>query len=142
MKLRLLFWVLFVGFLVTFDQILKFFSGADYQLNLVGAGSFVFFRTNKIFWLILTGVILFGLAIYILKSSQLTKKTWLAWALVWGGGLANWLDRLIYGGVRDIWPIYGTNLKNNFADYALTFGIIWLMIDELRKSTQKPEKFL
>jgi len=135
-------WLGLAIWLVVIDQGLKTFLGKNLQLNSLGAFSFSWGANSKLVWLILPATTLLIMWLYLIKSTQLAKTSWPAWSLIWGGGLSNWLDRVIYGGVRDIWPIYATNLKNNLADYALTFGIIWLMIDWLWKSTQKPKKFL
>jgi lipoprotein signal peptidase len=139
-------WILTTSLVVGLDQLFKFwfsiYNSMAVQLNPVGAGSFLWLSTNRLVWLSLTGVILIGMVVYLQRSAELTKKTWLAWALIWGGGASNWLDRLIWGGVKDIWPILGTNLKNNLADYALTVGVIWLMIDSLLAMTSKSRQIL
>jgi lipoprotein signal peptidase len=144
MKLKHQLWILFAITLVTLDQFLKQWFSINFpskvQLNLVGAGSLPWLSHEKPIWLIVTGAILISIAGYIHMSSKLNSNQRLAWTLILSGGISNWLDRLIYGGVRDIWLIYGTNLKNNLADYALTLGVIWLMIQLLTQTTDSKPK--
>jgi len=47
--------------------------------------------------------------------------------LFFGGGLSNIFDRALYGGVRDWFPLFNTNITNNLADWAL-FGAITLLL--------------
>lgn len=59
--------------------------------------------------------------------SPLTRVQRLGMALILGGALGNWLDRLRFGAVIDfldfrIWPVF------NIADSAITLGIVILSI--------------
>lgn len=48
-------------------------------------------------------------------------------AIFWGFAVSNILDRLIFGGVRDIWIIPGTNIVNNLADWGIaSITIYWM----------------
>jgi len=58
----------------------------------------------------------------------------LASSLFFGGGISNVIDRVMIGGVRDWLPVPFFNLQNNFADYAIAFGLLWLLLFGLRKS--------
>lgn len=146
MTLKILRWLVVVSLVVGLDQLVKLwfslYSRSQIQLNFLGAGSLNLFGESNTPWIILAGVVLISILIYLVKSNELDSKNWFGWALIWGGGMSNWLDRLTLGGVRDFWPILGTDLKNNLADYALTFGLIWLMINSLLELTKKPGKIL
>lgn len=107
------------------------------QLNQVGALSQDFFGLGTGFWLVLTGIVLIALSMVALRSTTLSS---LPTALLIGGGLSNWLDRWLYGGVRDWLVIPGTALKNNLADYALTAAVVvWLWQNLFTASPATPE---
>lgn len=48
-----------------------------------------------------------------------------------GGALANVLDRLIYGGVRDWLPLLVVPYKNNVADWAIFAAVASIVISQL-----------
>lgn len=53
---------------------------------------------------------------------------WLGIGMVLGGGLSNWLDRAVYGAVRDPLRVPFTSLNNNLADYAIFIGILAVVL--------------
>jgi signal peptidase II len=90
--------------------------------------------TNRGVWpLIVTGVIILGLAVWfvsILRSGELPLQA--AWPVgfIFGGAMANFVDRLMDGQVTDFidvglgtrrWPAF------NLADSCIVIGIVWLM---------------
>lgn len=59
---------------------------------------------------------------------------WPAWSknaiflgLLVGGGLANAIDRIMTGAVRDWLPIPFTGMYNNLADYAIFIALCWFI---------------
>ncbi|OGJ21360.1 MAG: hypothetical protein A3J60_02575 [Candidatus Pacebacteria bacterium RIFCSPHIGHO2_02_FULL_46_9] len=55
------------------------------------------------------------------------QRSVVATGLFFGGAISNVLDRLLYGGVRDWLVLPGTGLHNNVADWAIFFGLAWLL---------------
>ena len=54
------------------------------------------------------------------------------WYVILGGGIANLIDRLVWGGVRDF--IYLPFMPVvNLADVAITIGAVWISLRYLRK---------
>lgn len=91
----------------------------------------------SILLLILTPLILLFILIIARKSSEM-EKVFLA--MIFGGGLGNWIDRLIFGAVLDFidlhlgrfhWPAF------NIADLAITLGIILLILTHVLKNPRK-----
>lgn len=146
MTLKQIRWIFLAGIAVGLDQLVKFWFSvylpSHIQHNYLGVAGLTWFGSNKFTWLVLTGTVLLTVTLHAWKKTELSRETWWGWALIWGGGLSNWLDRLILGGVRDFWPIWGTDLKNNLADYFLTVGIVWLMINSLLEIRKKPSQIL
>lgn len=59
-----------------------------------------------------------------------------------GGAVANLIDRLIWGGVRDWLPIPFTGLLNNLADWAIAAAVVMLcarlMVERIWTATRHP----
>jgi signal peptidase II len=77
---------------------------------------------------VLLGAVLVG---FVLRSGA-TRVDLLAVALVIGGGVANWLDRLAHGGAVTDFVSVGVGLLRtgifNFADVAITAGVLLLLV--------------
>lgn len=76
-----------------------------------------------------TSVLLLALCIYTAKAMHLTPIAQMAFSCVLGGGIGNWIDRMMYGSVTDYirllmidFPIF------NLADIAITGGVAVLLI--------------
>ena len=59
----------------------------------------------------------------------------LAFALILGGAVGNWIDRLRFGSVIDfldfrVWPVF------NIADSAITIGVVWYLLILMRGKKQ------
>lgn len=78
--------------------------------------------------MVLVGVMALGIGWYLWRRRQ----AYPLWAgLFVGGMLSNGLDRLLLGGVRDWFTIPGTQIMNNFADVAISIGmigIVWTIV--------------
>jgi len=59
------------------------------------------------------------------------KTVAVGYGLLLGGGFSNLLDRWLYGGVRDIWPVPFLSLTNNLADWAIFLAVVLLVIGEI-----------
>ncbi|MBQ8589096.1 MAG: signal peptidase II [Firmicutes bacterium] len=93
--------------------------------------------------LIVTGIAMAGIAVYMIvaqKKKELTPMGMWALALILGGGLGNFFDRVRFGYVVDffdfrIWPIF------NVADIAVCCGcgllVFYVMVWEPRLEKQK-----
>lgn len=57
------------------------------------------------------------MALATFPSAQKDKKLLACHALFFAGALSNWLDRIFFDGVRDIWPFFG--VRNNLADWLI-----------------------
>ncbi|HKE95935.1 MAG TPA: signal peptidase II [Povalibacter sp.] len=87
------------------------------------------------------GGILFGLLAYLLRKKPLDARTVLPLSLVIGGGISNLIDRVLYDGyVVDFINVGIGPLRTgifNIADVAISTGVVWLLLGELRG---KPDK--
>lgn len=63
-------------------------------------------------------------------------KKW-GWALIILGGLLNFGERCLTGGVRDYWLIPGTLIYNNVNDYLIAIGAGELLVNFIWKKRQK-----
>ena len=91
------------------------------------------------------GVILAGLAAYLLFAKRIQPTSVLPLSLVLGGGVSNLIDRIAYGGyVVDFLNLGIGSLRTgifNVADIAISAGVGWLLIGEfLHKPQQKAEQ--
>jgi signal peptidase II len=91
------------------------------------------------------GVILAGLAVYLLFAKRIQPTSVLPLSLVLGGGVSNLIDRIVYGGyVVDFLNLGIGSLRTgifNVADIAISTGVVWLLIGEfLHKPQQKAEQ--
>jgi lipoprotein signal peptidase len=121
--------------IVFVDQVTKWLAQTyltnTTQYNSLGAGSVAWLGSSQLVWLWGSAGILFLLGFFAYKSMMHSPSTWFGWSLIIGGGLSNWLDRYLLGGVVDWLTIPGLGLKNNLADYALTAGVVWLVWQQL-----------
>jgi signal peptidase II len=139
--------ILFFVFLL--DQLTKFLafrllSGTDtlpvipnfFHLTLVhNTGiAFGFFRQHPEILLILITISLVFLFIWGWKNTELPKFQRHALAMILGGAVGNWLDRVRFGAVIDfldfrIWPVF------NIADSAITIGVTLFAFSVLFKKS-------
>lgn len=112
---------------ILFDQVTKYIA-RYFGVAMLNSGiSFGLFSNNSsLVFVAITFSILFFF--YYLSSViySLSHHS-LAFGLLFGGGLANCIDRLVYGGVWDFLPIPFTRLQNNIADYAIALSIFLLI---------------
>ena len=78
-------------------------------------------------FIVVTGVVLAGLAVYGIRAPDLHRAEVLALALVVGGGIGNLIDRIALGIVRDFLFMGMGRLRTgvfNVADVAITTGAV------------------
>jgi signal peptidase II len=87
--------------------------------------------TYTIYFMVFVGIIWY----FRKRYSAMRRMEWLGWALVISGGVSNVFERLFIGYVRDIIQIpFGGII--NLADIYISFGIVLLLISELRVTRQ------
>lgn len=134
MKLKLL---SIAGIVIGIDQVTKYW--ADHQgLTQLNAGfSLGLFTTSNQALLIFFTVAIMVFLWFCCKDIWIRLP--LIAGLLFGGGLANIVDRIIFGGVRDWLPIPGFALKNNIADWAISLSLISLILLELYQQLVQKE---
>ena len=104
-----------------------------YSAN-TGAAFGIFPELSQLFQ-ILPMIIVLVILYFVYHSPNSATVMHLAFGLVVGGALGNFIDRLQHGHVVDFFHIYipPLNFSNvsNFADHAIVFGVIILLIDNL-----------
>ena len=114
-------------------HVIRGFFDLTYVRNTGVAWSFL--DNNKYFVLILSGLIIMGIVYYIYKEKPNRKITKLAYSLILGGALGNFINRVFYGYVIDFldFKIFGYSYPIfNIADVFIVLGVIILMYDTWR----------
>lgn len=96
--------------------------------------AFGVFRQYPAILLILISLSLAGLLIWGIRKTDMSRLQRLALAMILGGALGNWADRLRLGAVIDfidfrIWPVF------NIADSAISIGVLILAWFFLKKKS-------
>ena len=110
-------------------MIIKNFFNITYVRNTGAA--FSIFSENTFLVLIVSFIIIIVIILYISKNKPSNKMERVAYSLILGGAIGNFIDRVIYGYVRDFieidifgwdYPIF------NLADVFVVVGVILLVI--------------
>lgn len=129
--------------LAVIDQVIKFFVNAN--LKEVGSVSvidnllsftyvenngvaFGSFAGNRWIFVALTTALIAAILIYMFKKKPQSKLFYASVALIVGGGIGNFIDRVLYGYVIDYISLSFFPPVCNFADYCITVGTVLLMI--------------
>lgn len=129
--------------LAAIDQVIKFFVNAN--LKEVGSVSvidnllsftyvenngvaFGSFAGNRWIFVVLTTALIAAILIYMFKKKPQSKLFYASVALIVGGGIGNFIDRVLYGYVIDYISLSFFPPVCNFADYCITVGTVLLMI--------------
>lgn len=89
--------------------------------------------------IIISAVLLY----YYARSKSEAVLQHVALAMVMGGAIGNVIDRIQHGSVVDFFHIYIPNLisnVSNFADHAVVFGVIILIIDSYLEERREKRK--
>ena len=119
MRLLLIFSILIL------DQGTKYFFGG--QLNQ--GVSFSFLQISPIILVVMQLVLLFLVA-RVMRSN-------ICAGLILGGGISNLVDRVLFGGVRDWMTLPVIGLRNNLADWAIVFGLLWYTISHENRNRRE-----
>lgn len=110
-------------------MIIKNFFNITYVRNTGAA--FSIFSGNTFLVMIISFMIIMGIILYIRKNKPSNKIEKISYSLILGGAIGNFIDRIIYGYVRDFieidifgwdYPIF------NLADVFVVVGVILLVI--------------
>ena len=110
-------------------MIIKNFFNITYVRNTGAA--FSIFSGNTFLVMIVSFIIIIGIILYISKNKPSNKIDKISYSLILGGAIGNFIDRIIYGYVRDFieidifgwdYPIF------NLADVFVVVGVILLVI--------------
>lgn len=110
-------------------MVIKNFFNITYVRN--PGAAFSIFSTNSFLVMIISFIIIIGIILYISKNKPSNKMERVAYSLILGGAIGNFIDRVIYGYVRDFieidifgwdYPIF------NLADVFVVVGVILLVI--------------
>lgn len=129
--------------LTAIDQVIKFFVNAN--LKEVGSVSvidnllsftyvenngvaFGSFAGNRWIFVVLTTALIAAILIYMFKKKPQSKLFYASVALIVGGGIGNFIDRVLYGYVIDYISLSFFPPVCNFADYCITVGTVLFMI--------------
>lgn len=129
--------------LAAIDQVIKFFVNAN--LKEVGSVSvidnllsftyvenngvaFGSFAGNRWIFVVFTTALIAAILIYMFKKKPQSKLFYASVALIVGGGIGNFIDRVLYGYVIDYISLSFFPPVCNFADYCITVGTVLLMI--------------
>ena len=114
-------------------MIIKNFFNITYVRNTGAA--FSIFSGNTFLVMIVSFIIIIGIILYISKNKPSNKIDKISYSLILGGAIGNFIDRIIYGYVRDFieidifgwdYPIF------NLADVFVVVGVILLVITTWR----------
>lgn len=100
--------------------------------------AFGILQNQRIFFLIVTTVVVIGIIYYMLKLKPEKRRLAFSLSIILGGASGNFIDRLLFGEVVDFIDVY-IKLGNfswdyaifNIADSALVIGVSILLIDTL-----------
>ncbi len=94
--------------------------------------AFGLFQDRNLFFVVLSAVVIAGLAVLLFKEEKKTNSvfSWAPLVLLLGGAVGNLIDRLRFGYVIDFidfrfWPVF------NVADSCITVGIVWLLLTSI-----------
>lgn len=115
------------------DQSSKFFVAKFTRLAINSGVSFGMMAKIDGNIMLLFIIILLALFGYFLRS--LWQKHPLAAGVLFGGAISNVMDRVLFGGVRDWFPLPFVHLNNNLADWSICFAIMYLFWQEVMRPT-------
>ena len=110
-------------------MVIKNFFNITYVRN--PGAAFSIFSGNTFLVMIISFIIIIGIILYISKNKPSNKIEKISYSLILGGAIGNFIDRIIYGYVRDFieidifgwdYPIF------NLADVFVVVGVILLVI--------------
>ena len=146
-KILLITFIVFIAdfiskFLVTrvleSGQNIKIIKNILYLTYVRNTGVAFNFLDGMLIFIILMTLVVIGFIFKYVLSNELSKFECLGYSLIIGGALGNLLDRVFYGYVIDFIDIYIFNYDYpvfNFADVAIVFGVIIILVINLKKES-------
>lgn len=122
--------------LIFLDQFTKYLASQAGISHLNKGVSLGLISTNN-------QVVLATTIIFVMTALWLwQKKLWLRYpvvgGLLFGGGISNLMDRILFKGVRDWLPVPGFDLSNNIADWSISLAIAAILLLEIKASRSTP----
>lgn len=119
-----------LGAVVLLDQFTKYLAtqAGISQLNRGVSWGLIDTKSQ----VILTTAIIFLMVALWLWQKPLWNRYPVVAGLLFGGGLSNTIDRILFQGVRDWAPVPGFNLVNNIADWSITLALAAILVLEIR----------
>ena len=129
--------------IVVIDQVIKYFVATGlkpigeytvienlFMLRYVENRGVAFGMFQDLRWVFvaLTPVMLIAIIVYMFKKKPSGKFFYICAGLIIGGGIGNLIDRVLYGYVIDYLSLSFFPPVCNFADYAITIGVILLVV--------------
>ncbi|MCQ6562749.1 signal peptidase II [Paenibacillus mendelii] len=97
--------------------------------------AFGMLQGQRVFFIIATSIVLIGIILYLYKIHREKKLLSYGFALILGGALGNFIDRIYKGEVVDMFQVYFIDFPIfNVADSVLCIGVAIVLIDTWRDS--------
>lgn len=112
------------------DQFTKYLASQAGMIQINKGISLGLISTNN--QILLTTALIFVMAGLWLSQKKLWLKYPVVSGLLFGGGISNVIDRILFKGVRDWLPVPGFNLANNLGDWAISLALAAILLLELR----------
>lgn len=133
---------------MTLGHSIPIIEGVFYITSHRNAGAaFGILQNQRWFFIIITIFVVVGIIYYLLQLKGEKKLMSWALALILGGALGNFVDRLLYGEVvdfLDVKIVFGTFYYDfpifNVADSALVIGVGVLLIDTIIETSNEMKK--
>ncbi len=90
--------------------------------------AFGMFNDMRWFFVVLTSVLIAAIIVFMFLKRPGGKLFYFAAGLIIGGGIGNLIDRVLYGYVIDYISLSFFSPVCNFADYAITIGVVMLAV--------------
>ncbi|SDW03096.1 signal peptidase II Aspartic peptidase. MEROPS family A08 [Marinococcus luteus] len=137
---------LLAALIIIFDQVTKYIVAASMRIgeSIEVVPSFLYLTSHRNagaafgilqgqrwFFLIITIVVIAVVVYYMQQYGTLSFTFGIPLALVLGGAIGNFIDRMLFGEVVDFVDVYLFAYNYpifNVADAALTVGVVWLII--------------
>lgn len=119
-----------VGAVIFLDQFTKYLAGQASMLAVNRGVSLGMVSTQN--QVLLSTIIIFILIALWLWQKKLWSKYPVIAGLLFGGGISNLIDRVLFQGVKDWLPVPGFNLTNNIADWSITVALAAILLLELK----------
>lgn len=89
--------------------------------------------------LAVTGLVLTGIIVFLIKNPRAKPLTVTGLALIFGGAIGNAFDRTVLGFVRDWLLLFGRSAVN-FADAAIVIGVVTFLLTERNRAKSLDNK--